>query len=344
MTSRSPIHRLARTTWLALAVACTISLAGCAAGSTGSDATTAAKSAQAGSPTTAAASEQIDNCGTEVPVTTPPRRIIAVKSNATELLLALGLRSRIVGAAFLDGPIPKSLTADGSPHIISQGLPDEESVLSLKPDFIYADWESNFSASGVGTRTALAKLGIRTYVSPSACEEKAYMPDPLTFDTVFSEIDQAGRLFGVTAKAHALVAQQRAQLAAQHPLSTPVSALWYSSASSTPYVGAGIGAPEMIMRAAGLTNIFAGVHNTWTSVSWEAVAKANPQVIVLADASWSTAKKKIGILESNPVTADLAAVRHRRFIILPFASTEAGVRNVDAVTSTLTQARKLGLE
>lgn len=326
------MRRALRAVAMIAALASAAALAGCSAASAAAPATPSAS-----------ATTTIDNCGTPVRVGAPPTRIITLKSSSTELLLALGLGRHIVGAAFLDGPLPADLAAHGSPHIISTGLPDQESVLALNPDFIYADWESNFSASGVGTRAQLAQLGIGSYVSPSACEEKQYQPDPLTFDTVFTEIEQAGQIFGAQAAAAKLVAAQRATLAAQKPLAHQVSALWYSSASTTPFVGAGIGAPEMIMKAAGLKNIFADVHATWSSVSWESVAAANPQVIVLADSSWSSAAKKIGILESNPVTANLDAVVHRRFVVLPFASTEAGVRNVDAVASTLKQLHALGL-
>src|SRR5665647_927951 len=46
-----------------------------------------------------------------------------------------------------------------------------------------------------------------------------------------------------------------------------------------PYVGAGIGAPQMIMDAVGLTNIAAGVTDTWASFSWEQVAADDPDVI-----------------------------------------------------------------
>jgi len=34
----------------------------------------------------------------------------------------------------------------------------------------------------------------------------------------------------------------------------------------------------MIMKAAGLTNVFADVRDTWTSVGWESVIAANPSV------------------------------------------------------------------
>jgi len=58
-------------------------------------------------------------------------------------------------------------------------------LLGLEPDFVYGGWESNFSADGAGDRAALQNLGITTYVSPAACKEAGYMPDPLTFDEVF---------------------------------------------------------------------------------------------------------------------------------------------------------------
>ena len=59
----------------------------------------------------------------------------------------------------------------------------------------------------------------------------------------------------------------------------------------------------MIMDAAGLTNISADVHDTWTSLGWEPVVDADPDVIVLVDAAWNTADAKIALLESNPATA-----------------------------------------
>ena len=67
-------------------------------------------------------------------------------------------------------------------------MPGQEALLGLEPDFVYGGWESNFSADGAGDRAALQDLGIATYVSPAACKEEGYMPDPLTFDEVADEI------------------------------------------------------------------------------------------------------------------------------------------------------------
>ncbi len=95
------------------------------------------------------------------------------------------------------------------------------------------------------------------------------------------------------------------------------------------------------MKAAGLTNVFADVHDTWTSVGWESVIAANPSVIVLVDATWNTAASKIATLETNPATQGLDAVKNKRYIVLPFAATEAGIRNVEAASSTIDQLTAL---
>ena len=98
----------------------------------------------------------------------------------------------------------------------------------------------------------------------------------------------------------------------------------------------------MIMDAAGLTNIFADVHDTWTSAGWEQVVAADPDVIVLVDATWNTAADKITMLESNPATRELTAVREHRYVTVPFPASEAGVRSASAVTSVAEQVAALG--
>ncbi|MBU4336320.1 MAG: putative F420-0 ABC transporter substrate-binding protein [Actinobacteria bacterium] len=311
-------------------------LAACSAGSSSASPTTSP------TPTATFAPVTVDNCGTEVTVTTPPQRVVTIKSSTTEMLLALGLGDRIVGRAFPDGPFPDDLAAAGDAvPLISDKVPGQEALLAVQPDFVYAGWESNFSADGVGDRSTLAGLGIGTYVSPAACKEAGSMPDPLTFDLVFDEIREAGAIFGVPAAAEEVVAAEQATLASVTKPSGTTTALWYSSGSDSPYVGAGIGAPEMIMDAAGLTNVFASVHDTWASVGWEDVVAADPDVIVLVDASWNTAEHKIATLEANPATAQLTAVQQHRYLTVPFAATEAGVRNADAVASLADQLTAL---
>ncbi|MEV1128920.1 putative F420-0 ABC transporter substrate-binding protein [Agromyces sp. NPDC049794] len=308
-------------------------LAGCATTSTASaGADEDAPAAASGYPVT------IDNCGTDVTLDQAPERIVTIKSSTLELLLALGLEDRVVGSAFSDGPVPEQY-ADAASGLatLSDKVPSQEVTLAAEPDLVFAGWESNLSAEGAGDRETLEKLGVATYVAPAACKAEGYMPNPLTFDEVFREFEEAGELFGAPDAAADLVAEQRAELDAIQPNDDGLTALWYSSGSETPYVGAGIGAPQMIMDAAGLENIADDVEDTWTSMSWEAIVAANPDVIVLVDAAWNTAEQKIALLEQNAATAALPAVQQGRYLVVDFPATEAGVRNVGAVASLVEQ-------
>jgi iron complex transport system substrate-binding protein len=331
-----PLRRAAhvRAAVAALAATSVLPLAACAADG-GASAAEPGPAASAGEfPLT------LDNCGFEVTLDAAPEHVVTIKSSTTEMLLALGLADRLVGAAFLDGPVPAEFGPSDLP-ILSDKVPGQEAVLSTGADLVYAGWESNFSPDGAGERESLAALGVATYVSPSACKDAGYQPDPLSFDTVFAEISEAGRVLGAPDAAADLVAEQRAELARVEPDPAGRTALWYSSGDDIPYVGAGIGAPQMIMDAVGLTNVAAEVHDTWTAMGWEAIVAADPDVIVLVDAPWNSAESKIEKLETNPATAQLSAVRAGRYLEIPFPATEAGVRNVAAARDLAEQLAAL---
>lgn len=284
----------------------------------------------------------VTNCGTEVTVESPPERIVTIKSTPTELVLALGLGDKVVGTAFLDGPVAEELApAEPLPEISDQA-PGQEAVLEREPDFVFAGWESNLAADTAGERDTLAELGVTTYVAPSACQSEG-APEKMTYDLLFDHFLEAGDLLGAEAAAGELVAEQRAELDALGTVAEGTTALWWSSGVDTPFVGGGIGAPQMVMERVGLTNVAGDVEQTWTSLGWEAIVDADPDVIVLVDADWNTAAQKIKDLESNPATAEMTAVKEQRYLTIPFPAAEAGVRSVAAAADLLAQAEELGL-
>ena len=281
----------------------------------------------------------VDNCGTSVTFDAAPERVVTIKSTSTEMLLALGLGDRIVGTAFQDGPVPEEWAADATGLVsLSDKVPSEEVVLETEPDLVYAGWESNFTAEGAGERSELATLGVASYVSPAACQSSG-QPAKLSFDDVFAEIEEVAAVFRVDSSD--LIDDQRATLDSIDEVGGDRTAFWYSSGSDTPYAGAGIGAPQMVLEQVGLVNIAADVKSTWAPLNWEVVVAADPDFIVLIDADWNTADKKISMLETNPATANLTAVKNKKYIILPFAASEAGVRSVEAAASVARQVAEL---
>lgn len=282
----------------------------------------------------------VDNCGVSVTFEKAPQKVVTIKSTATELLLSLGLANRIVGVGFQDGPLPDDLAAAGSGlKVLADKLPSQEVVLETEPDFVYGGWESNFAADGAGERPALAALGVASYVSPAAC--RSVKPAKLSFDELFREIEEMGTIFDVEDAAVALVDRQEAELSALTPDSRGLTAVWYSSGTKAPYVGAGSNAPAMIMEALGLHNIFGDVDDGWISASWEAIVDADPDVIVLVDAAWNSAGQKKKLLSENPITSKLSAVVNQRYLVIPFPASEAGVRNVPATVDMAKQLAAL---
>ena len=286
----------------------------------------------------------IDDCGVAVtPMAEPAERIVAIKSTAAELVVALGLGDALVSTAFLDGPL---MGADGAeldaPTI--EGMPSREAVLDLDPDAVVAGWESAFAPEAVGDRAQLQQLGVTTWVSPAACWSTEV--PPLTWDALLTEFEQAGVVLGVPEAGAALAAEQRAAVEAIEPVADgddAPTALWYSSGEDAPYVGAGTGAPQLVLETAGLTNVAADIDETWTTWSWEALAASDPDVIVLVDAPWHTAESKIERLRANPATSQLEAVKQQRFVVVPFPMAEAGVGTVDATELVVDEVRAMEL-
>lgn len=273
----------------------------------------------------------------------------------TQIVVALGAADRLVGMAYQDGevsvedPVASGEIATGSETDVApilaavpdlgERMPTNEGVLSVEPDLVLAGWESTFAADAAGTREDLTDLGITTFVAPVACTEADYAPNPLTWTDVFDEIDEIGALLDLQAEANLVstylreeLAQLESEIAEERGSSESdlPTALWWSSATDTPYVGAGAGAPQLIMDTAGLINVAADLEGGWGPYSWEAAAAADPDYLVLVDATWNTADHKREFLATNPVTSAMSAVVNENYLVVPFAMTEAGIGTVEA--------------
>jgi iron complex transport system substrate-binding protein len=112
---------------------------------------------------------------------------------------------------------------------------------------------------------------------------------------------------------------------------------WFSSSrlKGDPWVAGDYGAPGWISNTLGLKNIIDS-HDEWPAVTWEHIAQAQPDIIVIAEMSRrlypadDVAVKK-AFLHDDPVTRNMPAVKKGHIIVVPAMSLNPSLRNVDAV-------------
>ncbi|MFV2196797.1 ABC transporter substrate-binding protein [Nocardiopsis sp. LOL_012] len=307
----------------------------------------------------AASTPAIDNCGYEIPLGSPPERVVSLNQGTTEILLSLGLEDRVVGTATWTDPIMAGLEEanSGIPRLADNN-PSFEAVLEAEPDFVTASFESTLGTGGVATREQFEELGVGTYVSPSDCAAgkdndsggDGSRSEALTLDTVYGEVRDLARIFGVAERGEELVAEleQRVEAATDGLDATDVTVMYWFANSESPYLAGCCGAPGIITRAVGAENAFDDTHDEWPQINWETVADRDPDVIVLGDLTRDsqtaeTAQAKTGFLEDNPATAELTAVREGRYVLLSGQAMNPTIRTVEGIEIVAAGLRDLGL-
>ncbi|MFE9329777.1 ABC transporter substrate-binding protein [Streptomyces sp. NPDC006925] len=322
-----PPHRTGRAVLTSLLL---ISVTACAGGS-GDGGGDARGSSAEGFPYT------VTNCGVKTTFTEPPQRAVTMNQHVTEIMLALGLQDRMVGTAYLDDRIlPRYAKAYQGIDVLAKKYPSKETLLGAAPDFVYGGYASSFDKTEGRSRAALRESGITTRLDLESCTED------VDIDTLHREFREVGRIFGVPERAAALVRKQDRQLAAtakrlKGTESTRVFV--YDSGESSAFTAGGAGIGDEILRRAGARNVFADLDKTFADVSWEQVVKREPEVVVIYDYGGTTVAQKKKRLLEDPALADVPAIEHERFAVLPLSSAVLGPRVPDAVDALARQLR-----
>lgn len=286
------------------------------------------------------------SCGFTSTIDQKPSRVVTMNQGATEVVLALGAEDQLTGTAYIDDEVPaRWKKAYDSVAVLSKEYPDHETLLNAKPDFVYGSYSSAFDKKNAGTPADLQELGIGSYTSPFGCGENKPSVE-VSFESVWDEVDTVANVLGIPDRAVKIRSDQGKTLAtlADEKVGAGTEVFWFDSGEKTAFAGAGEGGPQLILDAIGATNIFADVEGGWADVSWERVVKADPEVIVLADADWSSADDKIALLKKDPALRGLTAVREERFVILPFSETTPGVRLADGARAVADGLADLDLD
>ena len=261
----------------------------------------------------------------------PPTKAVTMNQHPTEVMLALGLADHMVGTGYMDDTIlPEYLAAYDKIPVLAVEYPSKEVVLNVEPDFVYGGFSSAFGIEAAGSQGDLKSLGIGSYLTAAICKESAD-----TMSDVYTDIRNIGKIFGVAARAEALVSDIEQDIqevqTALGVVDRPLRVFLYHSGVDTPFTSVCCAMFTNLVETVGGKNIFDDVAGRVKTVNWEDVIQRDPEVIVLPDAVWSTAQEKIDLLLSTPAYADITAVKNQRFVVMQFSSLVPGIRNPAAI-------------
>ncbi|MNZ59677.1 Vitamin B12-binding protein precursor [compost metagenome] len=158
---------------------------------------------------------------------------------------------------------------------------------------------------------------------------------PASLEDTYNDLRNLGRIFDAQDRANALITNMQAQVAnirKDLPAEKPRVFL-YDSGEDRAMTSGRLGMPQALIDAAGGRNVLEDVDASWTRVNWETVVERNPQVIVIVDYSEITAEQKIQFLLSNKALQSVDAIKHQRFIVIPYVQATPGIDNVLAVAT-----------
>ena len=279
----------------------------------------------------------IENMGRTTTYEEAPETAVALSYSIAEIMVALGLEDKIVAIApsmyILDQVSEEYRETVGSFPVLegNYGVPTLETVLDTGAEFVFGDAYS-FYASGVGTAEDFEAAGVNIYAT-----EGTYVEDA-TFENIYNDIINIGKIFRVEERAEELVAQLRereASVEASVAGLEPVRVFYFDSDT-----GGGVdmstvgntGLQSLMLEMAGAENIFSDVEGQFVAVSWEDVVDRDPEYIIVCDYyGEGYADEKIAELKANPATMDMDAVVNDRFIVVPGLAMFPSLECMDAV-------------
>ncbi|MEX5574782.1 ABC transporter substrate-binding protein [Pseudomonas lijiangensis] len=289
----------------------------------------------------------VENCGLKLTFEHAPRRAVTIGQSGTEMLYELGLGDRLVGTSlWFNDVLPRFKAQNDKVERLADNDPSFEAVIGKRPELVPVQLEWMVGAQGVvGTRQQFHDLKIPTYIMPSDCEGKDNLVgadgtrlEPFRIDTIYKSIEQLAQIFDVQDRGQQLVAELRNRLAhavanVKQNKERDVSAVfWFSSADINidPYVAGRKGIPDFMLNNLGMRNIVES-DEEWPTVGWETIAKANPDILVIArmDRRRFPAddyRRKLEFLKSDPVTRNMDAVKHDRIVIIDADAMQASIR------------------
>ena len=254
----------------------------------------------------------VDDHHTTLTLAAPPKRIISLAPNVTEILFSLGLGPEVVGVSSFSN-YPRA--AAKLPVVYSYSGPNLEKILALKPDLLIS--------AAIVPQTVVTKL--------RALHLKVLVTDPSDLKGILHDIILVGDAAGVPGTATKEVAGLQRRIDAVTRVVAPLNSrptVFYELDKTLYTVGHGSFMDALITMAGG-ANIAGGVSNPYPQLSAEKVIAADPQVILLGDAAYGITPAMVA---ARPGWSAISAVQDHH--VYPFnddLASRPGPRIVDGL-------------
>ncbi|MBP7694345.1 MAG: ABC transporter substrate-binding protein [Anaerolineales bacterium] len=225
----------------------------------------------------------IENCGRKLTFDKAPERVLTTWQAPPELLVKLGLGDKIIGTQNGQQFAPPAEIAEAYNQlpVLAPQAASKEAILAAKPDFILASflaWDFD-PATGAPTLDELSQAGVQVFGLSDNCTAESHV----TYEDMYTDILNIGRIFGVADRAQALVDDLKAKIAAvqKRVAGLPPTKAFFDAGGEGPIGTAGAGLQNDQIQLAGGVNVFADKPNYYEQVSLEEVAARQPEIFVV---------------------------------------------------------------
>jgi len=210
-----------------------------------------------------------DDRGVEVAFDAVPKTIVSLQPSNTEILFALGVGDKIVGATEFD-TYPEE--AQKIERVSDSTKFNSERILALKPDVVIA-YTTGGDDENLNALKGLEDAGIKVFAIQSA----------KTFDDVYGDIQQIATVMGIKDKGDKLnddIKDKIAEVQAKVKDVKEPKNIYLEISPKPDIYTAGSGTfQQEILDAANVKNVFADL-KSWAKVSEEDIIAKNPDVIL----------------------------------------------------------------
>ncbi|MGE7694834.1 helical backbone metal receptor [Lysinibacillus sp. NPDC094177] len=210
-----------------------------------------------------------DDRGVEVEFDAVPKTIVSLQPSNTEILFALGVGDKIVGATEYDSYPEEAQKIERVSDTVKF---NSERILALKPDVVIA-YTTGGDDENLNALKGLEAAGIKVFAIQSA----------KSFDDVYGDIQQIATVMGIKDKGDKLDKDIKAKIAEVQAkvkdVKEPKNIYLEISPKPDLYTPGSGTFQQEILNAANVKNVFADLQN-WAKVSEEDVIAKNPEVIL----------------------------------------------------------------